>query len=210
MKFPRLLLEVFLLLNNESKNTYLVGGCVRDYLIYKKPNDFDIVTDVPMDIIEKIFTDNDWKVNSTGKAFLVLNISKDGQTYEIANFRKDSKTSDGRRPEKCEIGDLETDSQRRDFTVNAVYYNPINDIFIDPVNGRNDVENRILKFIGKPNERIREDYLRVFRFYRFLTKGFTADKKSLRACRELFQEAYENTTPERVRMELEKITGGTE
>jgi len=206
MIFPRLLLEVFLLLKYEADNTtYLVGGCVRDTLMFKIPKDYDIVTDVPMSTIKTIFLNNNWKVSDTGKTFFVLNVSKEGKNYEIANFRKDIGIADGRRPEKCEIGDMSTDSQRRDFTINSIYYDPMNDKFYDPVGGLKDLNSRILKFIGKPSERIREDYLRVFRFYRFITKGFTPDKKSLKACRALFTEAYTNTTPERVRMELEKI-----
>ena len=205
MRFHISLLQVFVLLENESKNTYLVGGCVRDHLMGKRPSDFDIVTDVHMDKIEEIFVANDWKVDATGKEFLVMNVSKDGYQYEIANFRKDGEYKDGRRPDTVEIGDVETDAARRDFTVNAVYYNPFSGKYMDPQNGRKDLEDRRLKFIGRPKDRIAEDYLRVFRFYRFLTKGFTPDKRSLKACREYFNEAYSKTTPERVRVELEKM-----
>ena len=199
------LLQVFILLNSESNNNYLVGGCVSDYLLGLSPKDFDIVTDVHMDKIEEIFTQNGWKVDSVGKQFLVMFISKNNQEYEIANFRRDEGFSDGRRPDRAVIGDLESDAARRDFTVNSIYYDPIGNKFLDPNNGLKDIESKTLKFIGKPKDRIREDFLRVFRFFRFLRKGFKPDKKSLKACRELFNEAYLKTTPERVRMEIERM-----
>jgi tRNA nucleotidyltransferase/poly(A) polymerase len=199
------LLQIFMILRGYSQNNYLVGGCVRDSLIGREPKDFDIVTDVHMDTIEAAFIDNGWTVDSVGKQFLVMFVSKNGEQYEIANFRKDVGFSDGRRPDEAIIGDLITDAARRDFTVNSIYYDPINGSYLDPNNGMKDAKDRILRFIGKPQERIREDYLRIFRFYRFLSKGFTPDKKSLKACRELFTEAYGQITPERVRMEVERM-----
>ncbi len=209
MKYPNKLLELFMLLKNEPKSTtLLVGGCVRDIFMGKIPHDYDVVTDVTMDRIEKVFCEEGWKVKSSGKQFLVLNVYKDGRGYEIANFRKESGFVDGRRPLVCEIGTIEEDCRRRDFTVNGLYYDPFADELIDLVGGEQDTKDKVLRFIGNPHERIKEDYLRVFRFYRFLLKGFTADKKSLKACRELFREAYMKTTPERVRVELEKMTGG--
>jgi poly(A) polymerase len=158
-----------------------------------------------MDIIEKSFVENDWTVDAVGKQFLVMFVSKNGEQYEIANFRKDVGFSDGRRPDEAVIGDLTTDAARRDFTVNSIYYDPFNGSFLDPNKGLKDIETRTLRFIGRPHDRIKEDYLRIFRFYRFLSKGFTPDKRSLKACRELFNEAYGQTTPERVRMEIERI-----
>lgn len=199
------LLQIFMLLNNESPNNYLVGGCVRDYLMGKEPKDFDIVTDIHMDKIEQIFSENGWDVDAVGKQFLVMFISKDEYTYEIANFREEHGFTDGRRPDDVEIGDLKSDAARRDFTVNSIYYDPIKDEYVDPNNGMEDLKNRELKFIGRPKDRIREDYLRVFRYFRFLNKGFKPNKKSLKACRELFNEAYQKTTPERVRSEIEKM-----
>ena len=199
------LLQIFIILRSFSQNNYLVGGCVRDSLIGREPKDFDIVTDVHMDTIENAFIDNGWTVDSVGKQFLVMFVSKNGEQYEIANFRKDVGFSDGRRPDEAIIGNLTTDAARRDFTVNSIYYDPINGLYLDPNNGMKDAKERILRFIGRPQDRIREDYLRIFRFYRFLSKGFTPDKKSLKACRELFNEAYGQTTAERVRIEVERM-----
>jgi tRNA nucleotidyltransferase/poly(A) polymerase len=202
------LLQIFSLLNSESSNNYLVGGCVRDKLSGKIPKDFDIVTDIHMDNVQKMFENSGWAVKDTGKQFLVLSISKEHEQYEIANFRKDGVYSDGRRPEAVQIGTIQEDAMRRDFTVNALYLNPMAERqeVVDPTGkGMEDLNNGILRFIGRPEDRIKEDYLRVFRFYRFLTKGFKPDPRSLRAVREHFNEAYTKTTPERVRAELEKL-----
>ena len=211
-KIEMQVMQVFLILDGVSKNNYLVGGCVRDMLLNRTPADYDFVTDATLDTVEKAFTEAGWKVSLTGKQFLVVSISKDGEQYEIANFRKDGVSTDGRRPDTVEIGTIEEDAKRRDFTINALYLKPgrftadMLDELVDPTGqGQTDLYNKTLRFIGKPEDRIREDFLRVFRFYRFATKGFRPDQKSLRACRELFNEAYAKTTPERVRMELEKM-----
>ena len=205
MKLNNNLLQLFMILGARSKFSYLVGGCVRDHLLGIEPKDFDIVTDVHMDIIEKDFVDNGWTVDAVGKKFLVMFVSKNGEQFEIANYRKDVGFSDGRRPDQAIIGDLRTDAARRDFTVNSIYYDPFEECYVDPNRGIKDVEERILRFIGKPQDRIREDYLRIYRFYRFLSKGFTPDKRSLKACRELYNEAHGQITPERARMEIERI-----
>lgn len=200
------LLEILMIIRNASQNTFLVGGCVRDMLLKKTPKDYDIVTDANMEALREEFNTNGWKVDAVGENFLVYAVSKNHNQFEIANFRKEGPSSDGRRPDHVEIGTLEDDAARRDFTVNSIYYDPFSGKFLDPNNGMRDLRERTLKFIGKPHERIKEDYLRVFRFYRFLAKlGFEGHPKSLRACREMFNEAYRATTPERVRMEIERI-----
>lgn len=205
MKLNNNLLQLFVILRAYSQNNYLVGGCVRDHLLGRESKDFDIVTDVHMDTIEQAFIENGWTVDAVGKQFLVMFVSKNGEQFEIANFRKDVGFSDGRRPDEAIIGDLASDAARRDFTVNSIYYDPFTGSYLDPNSGIKDAKERVLRFIGRPHDRIKEDYLRIFRFYRFLSKGFTPDKRSLKACRELFNEAYGQTTPERVRMEVERM-----
>lgn len=200
------LLQMFIILKTFSNENYLVGGCVRDILMNKKPKDFDIVTDINMDILEKELQVSGWSISKTGENFLIINAYKNNQRFEIANFRKDGIYLNGRQPESVEIGDINDDANRRDFTVNAIYYNPFSDIFIDPTSkGLEDIKNKTLRFIGRPHDRIKEDYLRVIRFYRFLDKGFVAHPKSLRACRELFADCIAKTKPERIREEIEKI-----
>lgn len=202
-------MQLLMLIRNTSPKTYLVGGCVRDMLLGRTPKDFDIVTTANIEVLHedsKRFAPNGWSVDYVGQHFGVYIFSKNGRQFDVANFRKDV-GGDGRRPESTLIGTLEEDAARRDFTINSIYYDPFSGSFIDPNNGIKDIKSKTLKFIGKPKDRIKEDYLRVFRFYRFLAKlGFQADDKSLRACREMFNEAYKNTTPERVRMEIERMT----
>lgn len=176
-------------------------------LLGKKPKDFDIVTDAPAESFAQDLTDSGWEVKGVGEHFLVYVASKNGTMFEIANFRKESGFSDGRRPDSVEVGTLEEDAARRDFTVNSIYYDPFTHTFTDPNNGIKDLRAKTLKFIGRPHDRIKEDYLRVFRFFRFLAKlEFEADKKSLKACREMFNEAYRQTNPERVRAEIERMS----
>lgn len=201
--------HIFFLLSQHSGNNFIVGGAVRDSFLGIEPHDFDIVTDVHMDITKPLFEKHGWKVKECGEAFLVLNISKDKEQYEIANFRKDSVYLNGRRPTLVEIGTLGEDAVRRDFTINSLYENPCTGQILDPTGkGLSDIKNRVLRFIGNPKERILEDHLRIFRFYRLLTcKELNPDPKSLKACRQFFDEAYRKTTPERVRLELERMIG---
>lgn len=210
MKLPSDLSHLFYLLkgNLPSSNTRLVGGCVRDYILGKEPKDYDIVTDLHMEYITETLKEADWKVDETGKQFLVLTVtSPKGNSYEIANYRKEGVYLDGRRPENVEIGNMEEDAIRRDFTVNAIYYTPSNKLIHSPIESAiSDLAERKLKFIGDPKDRIQEDYLRIFRFYRFLReKELSPDKRSLAACRQYFEEAVKNTSGERIRNEIERM-----
>lgn len=189
-----------------SNASCIVGGAVRDMIVGNVPHDFDFVTDIDYDKLIEIFNNNNFEIKETGKTFRVLNIIKGGKTFEIANFRKDGTYLDGRRPESTEIGTIEDDAARRDFTINALYYNLTTQSIIDPTgNGIIDRSNHLLRFVGNPKERLNEDLLRVYRFYRFLSKGLIADKKSLQACREMFECAQKKVSPQRVLMELEKM-----
>lgn len=207
-KLPLSLLQLLLLLKPLTNDgAFLVGGCVRDIFLDRVPKDFDIVTAAKIDSPEvtEMLQENGWSIKGVGEAFLVYTVSKNGESYEIANFRKESHY-DGRRPQVVEIGTMEEDSDRRDFTMNAIYWNPLDQCYFDRQKGIQDIQNKTIRFIGKPKERIQEDYLRVFRLYRFAaTLRFTIDKKSLKAAREYFTEAYQQTTPERVRNELERM-----
>ena len=204
---PAKLLPFLMVLNSHplcTNNNYIVGGAVRDLLLGNVPKDYDIVTDIPMDKLVEVFEDGGFRVKKTGVAHFVLNVIFNGYEVEISNFRKDV-VCNGRQAE-VEIGTMKDDAFRRDFTINSLYMNIQSGEVLDPTNaGLRDIENRILRFVGKPTQRIREDFLRVFRFYRFVGKGFVPDKSSLKAVRELWNEAYKNTTPERARVEMEKI-----
>lgn len=205
--FTNNLLEVFLHLKNFNSTSYLVGGCVRDMLLNKKPKDFDIVTDCNLDLLTNILKDNGWKVDEAGKQFLVTIISKDGYNYEVCNFRKDGTYTDGRRPDSVEIGDIFSDSERRDLTINALYYDPFASVYLDPTKkGLDDIKNKIIRLNGNPNKRIEEDLLRIMRVYRFSNQlGFEIDKNTLKACRRNFNEMALKIPPERIKNEVEKM-----
>lgn len=203
---PHELLPFIMVLESLSDNVFLVGGAVRDILLDKNPNDFDFVTDVPMDRLIEEFEAGGFTVSQTGVAHMVLNVGFRDTIVEISNFRKD-KACDGRHAE-VELGTIDDDAHRRDFTINALFLNTKTGEIVDPTGtGVADLKAKVLRFVGRPKDRIKEDFLRVFRFYRFVNKGFTPDPKSLKACREMFTEAHNRVAPERVRVELEKMAG---
>jgi hypothetical protein len=202
--------EVGRLLKIQSSQAVLVGGCVRDAIFGKVPKDYDFATDTHYDDVEELFTVNGFKIKEAGKQFLVMIVSKDEEDFEIAMFRKDGNYTDGRRPDSVEIGTIFDDAERRDFTINALSYNLTTEEVQDPNgSGLEDVKNKVLKFVGKPEERIQEDFLRIARFYRFLGRfkdiGMTPDNKSLKACRTNFAKMQEKVAPERLKNEIEKM-----
>lgn len=207
VEFNNTLLELMLHIKNITHTAYLVGGCVRDMVIGKKPKDFDVVTDCDLDKLIVELKNNDWAINEAGKQFLVLIASKNGEQFEIALFRKDGTYTDGRRPDSVEIGDIFSDSERRDLTINALYYDPFASVYLDPTKkGLDDIKNKIIRLNGNPNKRIEEDLLRIMRVYRFSNQlGFEIDKNTLKACRRNFNEMALKIPPERIKNEVEKM-----
>lgn len=191
----------------ENYRSCLVGGCVRDLLMGKEPKDFDFATNIPLDLLVSLFEEAGWIVDEKGKQFLVMIVSKNGTQFEIANFRKDGTYKDGRRPEAVDIGTIEDDASRRDFTINALYIDLRNETLIDPTGmGLKDLKSQTLRFVGNPKDRIEEDALRIMRFYRFLSQfpKLQPDPRSLRACRQNF-DRIALLASERVRTEVEKM-----
>lgn len=200
--------EVFEILSENDKSACLVGGCIRDILIGNAPKDFDFVTGTPYKDLIEPFEKAGFTVKEQGKQFLVLAVTKNEVQFEIANFRKDSATSDGRRPDFVEVSDIFDDAARRDFTINSLFFNLSSKQLLDPTGlGLDDIDARVVRFNGKPEQRLREDYLRGIRFYRFTTKGFEPEPNSLSAVRRMFPEIVAKTDPERVRTELERMIG---
>lgn len=177
-------------------------------LLGKRPKDFDIVTNTDLDTLTEVLKSNGWKVNEAGKQFLVLIASKNNEQYEIALFRKDGTYSDGRRPDKVKVGTIEEDAERRDLTINSIYYDVWKDKYIDPTgNGLKDIQNKVVRLNGKAKDRIQEDYLRILRCYRFAsTLNFTIEQKTLKACRTYFNKMCEKVAGERIRLEVEKMS----
>ena len=142
-----------------------VGGCVRKYLSNEKIDDIDIATILTTDQIKEKFKDTDLKVIDTGVKHGTVTIISENHKVELTTLRKDIKT-DGRHAEVEFTDDWRQDSERRDFTINAIYMD-INGKIFDPQMGTVDLKNKNVKFIGDPQKRIEEDYLRIVRFVRF-------------------------------------------
>ena len=169
-------------LREEGYESYLAGGCVRDTLLGKSPQDYDITTNALPDDIRKIFS----QTIPVGAQFGVMLVIIDGQPFEVATFRHDGPYLDGRRPAHVRYGTLEEDILRRDFTVNGMVYDPIEKRVIDIVDGRKDLERRTIRAIGNARERFEEDRLRMVRAVRFAASlGFTIEEQTFRAIREL-------------------------
>lgn len=156
-------LQIVETLKKAGHTAYLAGGCVRDMLLGILPKDFDIATSATPEEIEKLLK----KTVPVGKDFGVMLAIKNGHSFEIATFRSDSDQSDGRRPKEVHFSTAEVDAQRRDFTINALFFDPTNEEIIDYVEGQKDLENKLVRFIGDPEKRIKEDHLRLLRAVRF-------------------------------------------
>ena len=157
-------LKLLNLFKDNNKQLYLVGGAVRDYLMNIPCHDYDYATDAtPNEMIAM-----DCKTVETGKDHGTITFIIDGNHYEVTTFRKDFNT-DGRHADVQFSKTIEEDLSRRDFTINAIAMD-INNNFIDPFNGINDIKNKIIKAVNNPQDRIEEDYLRMLRAVRFATK----------------------------------------
>ena len=172
-------------LNQAGFVAYFAGGCVRDRLLNRKVNDIDIATSATPEDVEKLFT----KTHPLGKEFGVVLVIEDKEAFEVATFRGES-DYDGRKPAKVFFTDAEEDAKRRDFTVNGLFLNPLNNEVLDFVKGQHDLKARVIRFIGNPDERVEEDYLRILRGIRF---------------RNLLRFEYETATAEAIRKHAKNI-----
>ncbi|MDH5711262.1 MAG: polynucleotide adenylyltransferase PcnB [Gammaproteobacteria bacterium] len=181
-------LKVLYKLNKEGYEAYLVGGAVRDLLLGKRPKDFDVATDATPEQVNALFRN----CRLIGRRFRLAHIHFGRHIIEVATFRGHHDDSDsGRQDESGRIlrdnvyGDIEQDVWRRDFTTNALYYNIADFSVVDFVGGYEDVKNKRLRLIGDPDERYREDPVRMLRAIRFAAKlGFSIDESCQRFIRE--------------------------
>ena len=189
--------SIFSVLENQDKGNKLmfVGGCVRKLLKKELVNDIDIATNLSPDELKNILRENNINFIETGITHGTITVVINKIKFEITTLRKDVST-DGRHANVEFISDWEEDAKRRDFTINAIYSDLKGEIY-DPLGGLKDLENKIVKFIGDPNERIREDYLRILRYFRFYTqynnhqhdiKIVQAIKKGLNGIRKISKE----------------------
>jgi len=167
-------------LREAGHEAYLAGGCVRDRLLGRPPKDYDIATDATPRDTQGIFPDT----VDVGSQFGSIVVLVDGDPFEVTTFRLDGPYSDGRHPVHVRHGTLEDDVRRRDFTINAMMYDPVDDRVIDLVKGREDLRRQLVRAIGDPHERFAEDRLRMVRAVRLACGlGFTIDGPTLRAVR---------------------------
>ncbi|MFH0952724.1 MAG: CCA tRNA nucleotidyltransferase [Verrucomicrobiota bacterium] len=180
---------------------YWAGGCVRDMLMGREPKDYDIATSASPDQVAALFP----KTLDVGKAFGVLHVLRDGQPFEVATFRCDLAYEDGRRPSGVTFGGPEEDALRRDFTVNGLFYDPADQRILDYVHGQEDIQARILRTIGRPEERFGEDYLRMLRAVRLASVlEFALDPAAAAAIRGLAARIA-GVSAERIQQELTRL-----
>jgi poly(A) polymerase len=142
---------------------FWVGGCVRDFLLMRPPQDYDIATDARPDDVERIFP----RTVPVGKKFGVIIVMEGDEPFQVATFRAEADYQDGRRPGIVTFANAEADAQRRDFTINGLFYDPDTQAIHDWVGGQSDLAQRVIRTIGNPQERFAEDHLRLLRAIRF-------------------------------------------
>ncbi|MGA2092062.1 MAG: CCA tRNA nucleotidyltransferase [Sedimentisphaerales bacterium] len=153
----------------------LAGGCVRDMLLKRRPNDYDVATNARPQEVSRLFR----RTLKVGAKFGVVVVLIDQIQIEVATFRTESDYADGRHPSKVSFATAQLDAARRDFTINAMFYDPVAKKVIDYYGGQIDLKNRIIKTVGNPAERFSEDYLRMLRAVRFSTQlGFAIDPQT--------------------------------
>jgi poly(A) polymerase len=180
----------------------LAGGCVRDMLLGKKPKDHDVVTDATPAEVCKIFR----RTIKVGAKFGVIIILADSQQVEVATFRTETGYTDGRRPDKVSFTSAQQDALRRDFTINGMFYDPLQKKVMDYVGGQKDLKSKNLRTIGKADERFSEDYLRMLRAVRFAAQlDFEIEKNTLIAVKK-YSGRITKISGERIAAELELLS----
>lgn len=201
MKNKHTAIKVIKRLHRNGFQALLAGGCVRDMLLGRPAKDYDVATDAqPKDVI-RLFR----RTLKVGAQFGVVMVLLDGRQVEVATFRTETGYADGRHPGAVEFSNAAEDASRRDFTINGMFYDPLEERVIDYVAGQADLKARIIRTIGDPSERFGEDYLRMLRAVRFSTQlGFEIEKATWQAIRRNAGNIAK-ISGERIAMELEGI-----
>jgi poly(A) polymerase len=165
-------------LQDAGHEAYFAGGCVRDHLLGREPKDFDIATSARPREVRALFP----RSGVVGAHFGVVLVHEPEADFEIATFRADGVYLDGRRPMDVRYSSAEEDARRRDFTINGLFQDPVSGAILDHVGGQEDLRAGIIRAIGRPEDRFREDHLRLMRAVRFATElGFALDPETLAA-----------------------------
>ncbi len=201
--FDMKIAEFDILKNLFAKNghsLYIVGGTSRDLLLGKEPDDLDFVTDATPEEEKTFLHDASYHFAKFGSIHLKVN----GKLVDITTFRVEGSYDDHRHPSKISfVRDIKEDYVRRDFTINALYLDKDYKV-IDFCNGENDLQNRLIRFIGDPNKRIKEDPLRICRAERFATKlGFSIEKETLEAIKNNYR-LLDELNPQKLEEEVRK------
>lgn len=180
---------------------YYAGGWVRDLLLKHPSDDIDIATNAPPETVQALFP----HTVPIGIAFGIILVIIDGRQYEVAAFRQDLDYKDGRRPSRIVFATAVEDAKRRDFTINGMFYDPLTNEIFDYVNGRADLDAKIIRAIGNPHERIREDRLRMIRGVRLACRfDFQIEKETEKAIRAHANELFPSVAIERIWQEFTK------
>jgi poly(A) polymerase len=201
MSVKKSAIQIVRALRSRGDEAYFAGGCVRDMLLKREPKDFDVATSALPDQVEDLFRNT---VN-VGKAFGVIRVRLNQDEIEVATFRSEGKYLDGRHPSEVHFTTAKEDAQRRDFTINGLFYDPIKRTVLDYVEGRADLRKKRIRCIGKAEERFKEDRLRILRCVRFAAQlGFEIDPKTWSAVKRMASTIH-SVSAERIRDELNKL-----
>ncbi len=206
MEISKSAAEILRRLENAGFQAFIVGGCVRDYIMGVTPHDFDITTAALPEQTEKVFSD--LRIIETGIKHGTVTVLYDNEPFEITTFRIDGEYSDGRHPDNIKFAaGIEDDLSRRDFTINGMAYNPKIG-FKDPFSGKDDIKNKIVRCIGDPQKRFHEDALRILRALRFSSVlGFSIEEQTAAAIHQN-KELLKGLSSERILSELLKLLEG--
>ncbi len=198
-------LEIVLQLRAAGHIALFAGGCVRDSLLGREAKDYDIATTARPEQVRKLFGHR--RTLAVGASFGVIMVlaPQGGGQVEVATFRTEGPYLDGRRPESVAFCTPEEDARRRDFTINGMFFDPVEQRVLDFVSGEQDLNAKIVRAIGNPHERFREDKLRMLRAVRFTaTLGFSLDPETADAIRAMASELIV-VSSERIAQELKKM-----
>lgn len=188
-------------LQQEGFVAFYAGGCVRDMLRGEKPVDYDIATSARPEQVQQLFP----RTYAVGAHFGVICVLVGDIEFQVATFRADGVYLDGRHPDAVTFSSPQKDAERRDFTINGMFYNPVSGEVIDFVGGRADLEAKILRAIGNPEDRFREDHLRMLRAVRFsATLDIEIEKETWQALK-AHAASITTVSAERIREELVRM-----